>query len=118
MDAPGIEIRPIVQLTGTSEFNEVFFSGARTPADLVVGGVNQGWKVAMGLLSYERGASTLGQQFAFERELRHITEVARANGRDAQDPAFRQRLASAWSRLRDHALEQPAHADPRRPSPS
>ena len=98
MDAPGIEIRPIVQLTGTSEFNEVFFSGARTPADLVVGGVNQGWRVAMGLLSFERGASTLGQQFAFERELHDIVEVATRNGR-ARDPRFRQRLADAHSRL-------------------
>ena len=98
MGAPGIEIRPIVQITGSSEFNEVFFSGARTPADLVVGGVNQGWKVAMGLLAYERGASTLGQQFAFERELTEITEIARLNGR-AADPRFRQRLADAWSRI-------------------
>ncbi len=92
MDSPGIEIRPIVQLTGTSEFNEVFFAGARTPAELVVGDVNGGWKVAMGLLSFERGASTLGQQFGFERELGEITDLARANGR-ADDPAFRQRLA-------------------------
>ena len=98
MDAPGIETRPIVQITGSSEFNEVFFSGARTPADLVVGGVNQGWKVAMGLLAYERGASTLGQQFAFERELTEITAIARVNGR-AADPRFRQRLADAWSRI-------------------
>ena len=98
MDAPGIETRPIVQITGSSEFNEVFFSGARTPADLVGGGVNQGWKVAMGLLAYERGASTLGQQFAFERELTEITEIARLNGR-AADPRFRQRLADAWSRI-------------------
>ena len=98
MDAPGIETRPIVQITGSSEFNEVFFAGARTPADLVVGGVNQGWKVAMGLLAFERGASTLGQQFGFERELTEITEIAKANGR-AADPRFRQRLADAWSRI-------------------
>ncbi len=113
MDAPGIEIRPIVQLTGTSEFNEVFFAGARTPADLVVGGVDQGWKVAMGLLSFERGASTLGQQFAFERELHEITDVARASGRST-DPVFRQRLASAWSRLeimRWNSLRMLTHAD-------
>ncbi len=113
MDAPGIEIRPIVQLTGTSEFNEVFFSGARTPADLVVGGVNEGWKVAMGLLSYERGASTLGQQFAFERELRAITELAAANGR-SRDARFRQRLAETWSRLeimRWNSLRMLTHAD-------
>ncbi|MBI2705269.1 MAG: acyl-CoA dehydrogenase family protein [Actinobacteria bacterium] len=98
MDAPGIEIHPIVQLTGTSEFNEVFLSDARTPADLVVGGVNNGWRVAMGLLSFERGASTLAQQFAFERELRAIVDTARANGL-AADPAWRQRLADLHGRL-------------------
>lgn len=98
MDAPGIEIRPIVQVTGTGEFNEVFFSDARTPADLVVGGVNNGWRVAMGLLAFERGASTLGQQFAFARELTDIVEVARATGRD-KDPIWRQRLAELHSRL-------------------
>ena len=88
MDAPGIEIRPIVQLTGTSEFNEVFFAGARTPADLVVGGVNEGWKVAMGLLSFERGASTLGQQFALRaRAARDHRRWPAANGR-ARDPGL------------------------------
>lgn len=98
MDTPGIEIRPIVQLTGTSEFNEVFFADARTPIDLVVGGVDNGWKVAMGLLAFERGASTLGQQFGFGRELREITEIARRNGK-AADPVWRQRLAALHSRL-------------------
>ncbi len=98
MDAPGIEIRPIEQLTGTEEFNEVFFSDARTPADLVVGGVDNGWRVAMGLVAFERGASTLGQQFGFARELRELLEIARGNGR-ARDPATRQLLAGLYSRL-------------------
>jgi alkylation response protein AidB-like acyl-CoA dehydrogenase len=98
MDAPGIEIRPIVQITGSSEFNEVFFSDTPTPADLVVGGMNNGWKVAMGLLAFERGASTLGQQFAFMREYREVLEACRRNGR-AGDPVVRQRLAQMWSRL-------------------
>jgi acyl-CoA dehydrogenase len=98
MDAPGIEIRPIVQITGSSEFNEVFFSDTPTPVDLVVGGVNQGWRVAMGLLAYERGASTLGQQFGFVQELRDTLEAARRNGR-AGDPVVRQRLVHAWTRL-------------------
>ncbi|HXN63658.1 MAG TPA: acyl-CoA dehydrogenase family protein, partial [Acidimicrobiales bacterium] len=66
MDQPGVEVRPIKQLTRTSEFNEVFFDGARTPIDNVVGEVNGGWKVAMGTLAFERGASTLGQQLSFE----------------------------------------------------
>jgi alkylation response protein AidB-like acyl-CoA dehydrogenase len=99
MRQPGIEIRPINQLTGTSEFNEVFFDGARTAADHVVGAVDEGWKVAMGTLAFERGASTLGQQLSFENELSEILERAEKHG-SAQDPSLRQRLADAWIRLR------------------
>jgi alkylation response protein AidB-like acyl-CoA dehydrogenase len=99
MNQPGIEIRPIVQITGHSEFNETFFDGARTPVDNVVGGVDDGWRVAMGTLAFERGASTLGQQLAFEQELDTITELARANG-GAAEPELRQRLADAWMTLR------------------
>jgi alkylation response protein AidB-like acyl-CoA dehydrogenase len=100
MDQPGrIEIRPIVQITGHSEFNETFFDGARTAAANVVGEVNAGWRVAMGTLAFERGASTLGQQLAFESELVAITDLARANG-SAGDPVMRQRLADAWITLR------------------
>jgi alkylation response protein AidB-like acyl-CoA dehydrogenase len=94
MRQDGIEIRPIVQVTGHSEFNEVFFDGARTGTDNVVGGVDEGWKVAMGTLAFERGASTLGQQLNFRNELGAITEVARRNGA-AADPVMRQRLAQA-----------------------
>jgi len=99
MRQDGIEIRPIVQITGTSEFNEVFFDGARTAAGNVVGEVNGGWKVAMGTLAFERGASTLGQQLAFENELVEITETAKKNGRSS-DAIIRQRLADAWIGLR------------------
>jgi alkylation response protein AidB-like acyl-CoA dehydrogenase len=99
MRQDGIEIRPIQQITGTSEFNEVFFDGARTPLDNVVGGVNDGWRVAMGTLAFERGASTLGQQAEFENELETIIELARKTGR-ATDPVLRQRLADAWIGLR------------------
>jgi acyl-CoA dehydrogenase len=99
MDQPGIEIRPIRQITGTAEFNEVFFDGARTSADLVVGAPGDGWKVAMGTLAFERGVLTLGQQMAFERELTHITDTARERGLTS-DPVVRQRLAALWSRLR------------------
>jgi alkylation response protein AidB-like acyl-CoA dehydrogenase len=99
MRQPGIEIRPIVQITGTSEFNEVFFDGARTARENVVGEVNGGWKVAMGTLAFERGASTLGQQLAFENELREIVEAGRNNGR-LRDPVMRQRVADAVIALR------------------
>jgi alkylation response protein AidB-like acyl-CoA dehydrogenase len=106
MRQPGIDVRPIRQVTGTSEFNEVFFDGARARADHVVGEVNGGWAVAMATLAFERGASTLGQQLAFENELNEIVSVAKENGA-AKDPAMRQRLAQAWIELkimRLHAL--------------
>jgi alkylation response protein AidB-like acyl-CoA dehydrogenase len=95
MRQPGVEVRPIVQLTGTSEFSEVFFNGARTAAENVVGAPGEGWKVAMGTLAFERGASTLGQQLAFANELAEIVEAAKRNGR-SHDPLIRQRLAQAW----------------------
>ncbi len=98
MDQPGIEIRPIRQLTGTAEFNEVFFDGARTAADNLVGEVDGGWKVAMGTLAFERGESTLGQQLVFTREYEAILAVARANGA-IEDPSLRQRLARIYTRL-------------------
>ncbi|MFM8236317.1 MAG: acyl-CoA dehydrogenase family protein [Actinomycetota bacterium] len=99
MGQPGIEIRPIVQITGHSEFNETFFEGARTAEANVVGGVNNGWRVAMGTLAFERGASTLGQQLAFENELVEITRRANGNGA-AAEPTIRRRLADAWMTLR------------------
>ncbi|MFO7591469.1 MAG: acyl-CoA dehydrogenase family protein, partial [Acidimicrobiia bacterium] len=99
MDQPGIEIRPIAQITGTSEFNEVFFDGARTAAENVVGEVNDGWRVAMGTLAFERGASTLGQQLDFENELHAILEVAKKRG-CSDDPTMRQRIADTWIALR------------------
>jgi alkylation response protein AidB-like acyl-CoA dehydrogenase len=58
---PGVTIRPIREMTGEAEFNETFFSGARTAAHHVVGAPGEGWKVAMGTLAFERGVSTLGQ---------------------------------------------------------
>ena len=99
MDQEGIEVRPIVQITGDSEFSEVFYNGARTAAENVVGEVNGGWAVAMGTLAFERGASTLGQQMQFQNELEEIVAIAKRNGR-ARDPVMRQRLADAWMGLR------------------
>jgi alkylation response protein AidB-like acyl-CoA dehydrogenase len=94
----GVEIRPIRQVTGTSEFNEVFFDNALAKGIDVVGGVNNGWKTAMGTLAFERGASTLGQQMAFRNELDELVAVAERNGR-IDDPVIRQRLAAAHSGL-------------------
>jgi len=94
MHQDGVEVRPIEQLTGGSEFNEVFFSGARADADLVVGEPGDGWKVAMGTLGFERGVSTIGQQVGFARELAGVVELARANG-SIEDPVIADRLVRA-----------------------
>ena len=85
MDQPGIEIRPIVQINGGVEFNETFFDDAETDADLVVGGEGNGWKVAMGTLGFERGASTLGQQISFRQEFDALVSEARESGRIQSD---------------------------------
>ncbi|MCU1372061.1 MAG: acyl-CoA dehydrogenase [Ilumatobacteraceae bacterium] len=94
----GVEIRPIRQVTGTSEFNEVFFDHALAKGVDVVGGVDNGWRTAMGTLAFERGASTLGQQMAFRNELEEVIAIAKRNGK-ADDPVVRQRLAAAQSGL-------------------
>ncbi|MFG2331237.1 acyl-CoA dehydrogenase family protein [Streptomyces sp. NPDC048604] len=95
LDQPGVEIRPIVQLTGTSEFNEVYFDGARTAASHVVGAPGDGWRIAMATLGYERGVSTLGQQVGFRREWEGLAELARRTGA-AADPLLRDRLVRSW----------------------
>jgi alkylation response protein AidB-like acyl-CoA dehydrogenase len=101
MRQPGIEVRPIVQLTGTSEFNEVFFDSAVTAADNVVGAPGDGWRVATATLGYERGVATLGQQLGFARELATVLSGAPA------DPVLQDELVDAWvglQVLRHHAL--------------
>ena len=80
LDQPGVTIRPINQLTGTAEFNEVYFADAVCGTDDMVGAPGDGWKVAMGLLGFERGVSTLGQQMLFQTELDEIIRIARDNG--------------------------------------
>jgi alkylation response protein AidB-like acyl-CoA dehydrogenase len=98
MHQPGVEIRPIVQITGGTEFNETFFSDALTEEDLVVGGVGNGWKVAMGTLAFERGASTLGQQVSFRQEFDDLIATAKRTGR-WEEPVIRQELTEAYIRL-------------------
>lgn len=98
MRQPGVQVRPIVQVTGTSEFNEVFFDGARTARENILGAPGDGWRVAMATLGYERGASTLGQQLLFRRELEAVIATAKATG-TARDPVLRDRLAQAWIEL-------------------
>ncbi len=99
LDQPGVTIRPINQLTGTAEFNEVYFDDAVCGTDDMVGAPGEGWKVAMGLLGFERGVSTLGQQMLFQTELDEIIRIARDNGA-AKNPEIRQRIAEAHIGLR------------------
>ncbi|MFV0525231.1 MAG: acyl-CoA dehydrogenase family protein [Acidimicrobiales bacterium] len=98
MDQEGIEIRPIEQVDGSTEFNEVFFSDARCSADSVVGGVNGGWKVAMTTLGFERGTSATTGYRRFETELNEIIDTARDNG-TIGDAVTRQELAKAYSKV-------------------
>ncbi|MFJ9104659.1 acyl-CoA dehydrogenase family protein [Streptomyces sp. NPDC102405] len=100
MDQPGrIEVRPIRQMTGTSEFNEVFFDGARVRAEHVVGGEGRGWQVAMSLLGFERGVSTLAQQVGFAEELTRVVQAAARTGA-VSDPVVRALLVRQWAELR------------------
>jgi alkylation response protein AidB-like acyl-CoA dehydrogenase len=95
MDQPGVTIRPIKQLTGTAEFNEVFFDEARTAAANVVGVPGDGWRIAKATLAIERGAAMLGLQVGFRRELTDLAQLARRTGA-GRDPLIRDRLARAW----------------------
>src|SRR4051812_8630623 len=113
MKQSGIDIRPIVQLTGTSEFNEVFFDGARTAVDNVIGTPGDGWRVAMATLGFERGVATLGQQIGFARELDAVIDAARRSGA-LDDAVLCDRITRAWIDLqviRYYALRSLA-ADP------
>ena len=98
MRQPGIEVRPIKMISGESEFNEVFYTDATTPKGEVVGGVNNGWAVAMSLLGYERGAAAATGYIRFQSELDRLVALAKERGRD-QDPLVRQRLAWCHSKV-------------------
>jgi alkylation response protein AidB-like acyl-CoA dehydrogenase len=107
MRQSGVTVRPITQLTGTSEFNEVFFDGARTDAANVVGAPGDGWRIAQATLAIERGAAMLGLQVGFRRELADLVAAARSTAAGS-DPVIRDKLARAWIGLeavRAYALD-------------
>jgi alkylation response protein AidB-like acyl-CoA dehydrogenase len=113
MRQPGIEIRPIREMTGGAEFNEVFLSGAHTAASNIVGAPGEGWSIAMATLAFERGVSTLAQQMDFRNELDAVIAAAKSNGA-ARDPGIRQRIAEAHAGLtimRFSALRMLANAE-------
>ncbi len=98
MDQPGVEVRPIRMLNGASEFNETFLTDARTPAVNVVGGINEGWAVAMTLLGYERGEAAATVPIMYRAELDRLIDLARERGRSL-DPLIRQRLAWCYGQV-------------------
>lgn len=98
MRQPGVEVRGITQPDGTAEFCEVFFTDAKCPKDNVVGGVNNGWKVANSTLAFERGQSATTGYRRFEEEYRLLVETATANGQIAE-PTIRQRLMEYYTKI-------------------
>jgi alkylation response protein AidB-like acyl-CoA dehydrogenase len=105
MNSPGVTVRPLVQLNGNRDFNEVFFDDVRIPKENVVGGVNNGWKVAMSTLGFERGTLALGRQVRFQQELDEMARVSATirtpDGSLAIDnPYYRQRLAQMQAEVR------------------
>lgn len=98
MRQPGVEVRPIKMMSGESEFNETFFTDAVTPKDDVVGGVNNGWAVAMTLLGFERGEAAATIPIRFRGELDRLLRLAKESGK-ADDPLIRQRLAWCYAKV-------------------
>lgn len=100
MDADGVEVRPIKQISGDSGFSEVFLDGVRVPLSNVVGGLDQGWNVTRTTLANERAVLFLGQQVALTATMRKIVRQARevvpGRGRAADDHLLRDRIAEAW----------------------
>src|SRR6202167_1212358 len=95
---PGVTYRPIKQLSGAAEFCEDFIDGVRAPLFNVIGGVNNGWRVAMTTLGHERGGRATGAHLGYEREFWELVETARQRG-EIDDPLIRQRLAWAYTQV-------------------
>ena len=96
MDQPGVDVRPIEMMSGESEFNEIFFDGARAEVDHTVGTINDGWRVAMALLGFERGEAAALTPIAFRTEFDRLVELARQRG-STTDPVARDHLAKTYA---------------------
>jgi len=81
LDTPGVTVRPLRQITGESEFGEVFFEDARVPREHLVGQLGEGWRIAMTVLGYERGAMSLGNATRFGRDIERLARACQENGR-------------------------------------
>ena len=99
MHHEGVDVRPITQVDGTAEFNEVFFTNARCPKDNAIGGVNNGWKVAMTTLGFERGSSSTTGYRRFLKEWELIVEEAKRHHKTS-DERTRDQLVRAWQKVK------------------
>lgn len=103
MKSPGVEVRPLRQMTGETEFNEIFFHDVRVPTENVVGKVNDGWSVAIGTLMHERGSFGAGLQVMYRRNMDRLIELShstpRNGGKAADDPVVRQKLAQCYAEI-------------------
>jgi alkylation response protein AidB-like acyl-CoA dehydrogenase len=110
MHSPGVEVRPLRQMTGETEFNELFFDNVRVPVENVVGGVNDGWHVALGTLMHERALLGAGLQITYQRQFERLVQLAHQverHGRPAaQDPVIRQKLAQSYAEIQIMRLNQ------------
>ena len=110
MKSPGVEVRPLRQMTGESEFGEIFFRDVRVSKENVLGSVNDGWNVAVSTLMYERGSYGARLHLIFRRNISRLTELAHTlqrNGRTAaQDPLIRQKLAQCYAEIEIMRLNQ------------
>ena len=107
MDAPGIQLRPLAQLNGRADFNEILFENVRIPVDNHLGPVNEGWRVANDAVAKERALMRLYRQARFQNEFEHMVRVALAGPRGPKlsaDGHFRQEIARIWSLLRIHRV--------------
>jgi len=105
MDAEGVSVRPLRKISGEADFNEIFFDNVRIPKDHYIGELNEGWKVAMTTLSFERGILALGRQARFQTEFERAFEYVEENKLPGGDDVlenhyFRQKFAQSYIDLR------------------
>ncbi len=128
MTLPGVEVRPLVTLTNEKEFNEIFFTDVRVPLSSSLGPVNEGWRVAMTTLAYERGTVAklhLGSRARIRRLIDTAKQTPLGDGRTAaDDPVLRQRLARVYMEgellklISDRAISAEVHGRPPGPEGS
>jgi len=110
MKSPGVEVRPLRQMTGESEFNELFFRDVRVPRENVLGKVNDGWNVAISTLMFERGSYGARLHLLFKRNIDRLIELSRTFQRNGQpaakDPLMRQKLAQCYAEIEIMRLNQ------------